>query len=86
MKIPEIEQDAIYKATVCKRCGEVLLRKRIETEYLDGGFTTYEKFEDNPDGWKYHAETGDLCPECEALYQSRLQAFMEYAEECESEN
>lgn len=86
MKVPGIEPDAIYKATVCARCGEVLLRRHLGTEYLDGGFTKNDKFEIKPDGWEYHDTTGTLCPSCEALYQSQLQAFMKYTEELKSEN
>lgn len=51
MKVPGIEQDAIYKATVCARCSDVLLRRYLGTEYLDGGFTKNDKFESKPDGW-----------------------------------
>lgn len=86
MKILGIEKDAVYKATVCNRCGEVFLRKYIRTDYLDGGFTKHDNFGENPKGWRYHDTTGTLCPDCEELYQSQLQAFMEYTEERENEN
>ena len=86
MKIKGIESDAIYKATVCARCGELLLRRYLGTEYLDGGFTQNDKFERKPDSWQYHDTTGTLCPDCEALYQSQLQSFLKYTVEAKNEN
>lgn len=77
MKISEIEHNAIYKAMVCNRCGEVHLRKYIGTSYLDGGFTKIENFEACPEGWKSHDETGMLCPNCESEYQKHFMQFMQ---------
>lgn len=75
MKIHGIEDDGIYKARVCKRCGNVFLAKFAGTEFLDGGFTHHNHWEDSV-GWAVHADIGWLCPECEKEYQSQIKAFM----------
>lgn len=86
MKVPGIKTDSIYKATACQRCGECLFSEYNGTKEFDGGYTRVNEFEPVPDGWQRHDTTGYLCPSCEALYQSRLQAFMKYTEELKSEN
>lgn len=80
MKIPGIEDDVVYKAMVCQRCGEVIFRKYTNTNYLDGGFTQINNFTDKPKDWENHYGIGTLCPVCEKIYKSTLQSFMDYKE------
>lgn len=59
----------------CDRCGKEIRMKRLGERELDGGFTYNEKFEELPKTWKYHYETGYLCPECSSEYELLLQNF-----------
>ena len=76
MNIQEIESDGVYKATVCNRCGDVILRKHISTDLLNG-ITRVDHFENAPEGWEYHTNTGMLCPKCNDEYEKCIKNFME---------
>lgn len=78
MKIPGVEDGAVYSARVCGKCGDVKLRKFVKTEFLDGGFTRADEFE-RTDGWAWHNDTGWLCPKCEEEYQGLILRFMNKA-------
>ena len=78
MKIPGVEDDVVYGARVCGRCGEVTLRKLVKTDFLDGGFTRADEFERTV-GWAWHADTNWLCPKCEEEYQDSISLFMNKA-------
>lgn len=83
MNIPEIdniENNMIYKAKVCKRCGKVDFCKLEGTEPLDGGFTRYDKWEKIP-GWGDILHIGLLCPKCKDDYQRIVNEFMGKKEE-----
>lgn len=77
MKIQGIKADGVYKATVCNRCGDTVLRKYIKTDYLDGGYTQLDNYEKAPEGWGYHWDTGTLCPKCNDEYEKCITTFME---------
>lgn len=77
MNIQELESDVVYKATVCNRCGDVILRKHISTDLLNGGITRVDHFENTPEGWEYHTDTGMLCPKCNDEYEKCITTFME---------
>ena len=69
--------------TTCDRCGEQVFRKYIGRGEMDGGFTTWDKFEDEPAGWGYE-DRKDLCPKCNAErkalideYYARVNTFYE---------
>lgn len=64
----------------CDRCGTTNFRKLIGKGEADGGWTTWDIFEDAPKGWGYHSETGLLCPACETEYQGMVRMFKKGAE------
>lgn len=86
MKIPGIDAKGIYKPIICNRCGETVLLKYFGTKYYDGGFSANYSFENWPEGWSHHDTTGTLCPDCEKIYHSTLQSFMDYREVKKDEN
>ena len=67
------------RLTICDRCGEKVFSKCIGEGETDGGYTRWNKFEDLPDGWQYHSETGKLCPKCNAQYSEFIKKFMQEA-------
>lgn len=71
----------IGKKMCCDRCGAECFLKLLETQKLDGGYTTVNKFEAIPSGWGYvqdWADKGyvDLCPDCYRKYTKMIQDFM----------
>lgn len=65
----------------CDRCGTECFLKLLGTQKLDGGYTTVNKFEDEPDGWGYAQDWNDkgyvdLCPDCNRKYTKMIQDFM----------
>ena len=64
------------KIVTYDRCGREVRRKLLERTELDGGFTHTNRFVEMPETWKYHHETGWLCPDCEEEFQKRLGEFM----------
>lgn len=72
-----IENDAIYKAKICKRCGKISLRKYLSTDSLDGGYTRIDKFEPYEKPWEYSSLTGTLCSECYIAYEQNVKNFMD---------
>lgn len=71
----------IGKKIRCDRCGAECFLKLRETQKLDGGYTTVNKFEDKPDGWGYVQDWNDegyvdLCPDCNRKYTKMIQDFM----------
>jgi len=65
-----------HRVTTCERCGKTCIRKFIEHVDLDGGFTSYSKYEPEPEGWKWRFEIKWLCPKCNAEYTQLLNNFM----------
>lgn len=58
----------------CDRCGATTFLQRLETKYLDGGYTrsdTYTKAE----GWGWTADVGDVCPACMKEYREIIEKF-----------
>lgn len=71
----------IGKKMCCDRCGAECFLKLRETQKLDGGYTTVNKFEEKPSGWGHvqdWADKGyvDLCPDCYRKYTKMVQDFM----------
>lgn len=64
------------RMTICDRCGETVFSKCTGEGELDGGFTRWNKFEDKPNGWDYHCETGQLCPKCNEEYGNMIKKFL----------
>ena len=67
------EKTGILK--ICDRCGEQIFLELIEKEVLDCGITYRAEYEAPPKGWQWHADTGYLCPQCNAEYIELLRNF-----------
>lgn len=67
--------EIIGRLTICDRCGEKVFSKYTGEGELDGGYTRWNKFEDLPDGWDFHSETGRLCPKCNGEYIDLIKKF-----------
>jgi len=67
----------IGKIVTCDRCYRECRRKLLERTEQDGGFTHTDRFVEMPETWKYRQETGWLCPDCNAKYESIIADFME---------
>ena len=63
------------RLTICDRCEEKVFSKCTGEGELDGGYTRWNKFEDLPEGWGWHSETGRLCPKCNDEYNSLIEKF-----------
>ena len=63
------------RLTMCDRCGEKTFSKCNGEGEMDGGYTRWNKFEELPNGWDYHSETGMLCPKCNEKYNVILEKF-----------
>ena len=64
------------RLTVCDRCGANVFSKCTCKGEADGGFTQWNEFEDLPDGWSSHFNTGDLCPKCSKEYDKLMSDFL----------
>lgn len=60
----------------CDRCGYSLFRALVGKKEMDGGFSRYDMFEPEPDGWGFTTGTGTLCPACNAEYKDMIAKFM----------
>lgn len=59
----------------CDRCGKTTFRKYIGKGETDGGYTTWDKFEEMSKGWTY-TENKYLCPVCAEHYRKMMDIFM----------
>lgn len=66
----------IVKMIICDRCGDSVFLKCIGEGETDGGYTRWNKFEADPEGWAYHSGIGKLCPKCNSLYTNMIKDFM----------
>lgn len=59
----------------CARCGETAFTIVPNTQMTNiaKGITVPLR----PDGWRFHPETGDLCPDCEKAFQEAINEFFE---------
>ena len=57
----------------CDRCGETIFLKYLEKGYADGGYTTWDKYE-NAEGWGYEVHY-NLCPKCMEEYKEMINDF-----------
>lgn len=60
----------------CARCGKTVFLRLTNVESLFGGYDHANFFEDFPEGWAYHSDTGRLCPDCNAVYTKLINDFM----------
>lgn len=63
------------KLCSCDRCEKTIFLRCTGEGERDGGFTRWNKFEPYPDGWEWHSDTGQLCPECNAIYKKLVEDF-----------
>lgn len=63
----------------CDRCGKNVFLKLIGKDYYDGGYSSADKFEEMPKGWKRTCVEVYrwLCPECSEAWEELCIAFME---------
>ena len=60
---------------ICSRCGHSVFLKLIGKEALDGGYSSYEKYEELPKEWMYETQFGYLCPKCAKEFQTFCRDF-----------
>lgn len=68
------------KLIVCERCGFELFRKFIGKGEADGGYTTWDKYEETPEDWLYTTQIGNLCPYCAGTFRAFLHKFVPHKE------
>ena len=66
---------------ICDKCGNQQFLKYIGKGVTDGGYTTWDKFEEPPKGWEYRSVVGLLCPECNNALNKLLEVFLRPPEE-----
>lgn len=64
------------KLIKCDRCGKEHFLKFIGVGEADGGYTTWDKFEDLPDTWMYDSRIGYLCDSCAGIFRLFIHHFM----------
>ena len=57
------------KLVSCCRCSNAIFLKLLGREALDGGYSSYDKYEDLPKEWMYETQFGHLCPKCAKEFQ-----------------
>lgn len=74
--------EAKGKLVTCDRCGATVFLAKIGAVDRDGGFTRYDTFEDEPEGWQYASDIScKLCPECNKEYRELIRKFKEQKNE-----
>ena len=59
----------------CSRCSKTVFLQYTGKGETDGGYTTWDKFEDLPKEWLYETEFGYLCPDCATEFRQMLTKF-----------
>ena len=59
----------------CSRCKSWIFLQYICKGETDGGYTTWDKFEDLPEDWLYESEFGYLCPDCATEFKRIMTSF-----------
>lgn len=52
------------KMVTCCRCDNFIFLEYLGKGQADGGYTTWDKYEDLPDTWLEDSRFGHLCPDC----------------------
>lgn len=65
----------------CDRCNRTIFLKYLGQGETDGGYTTWDKFEDPPKEWACGSIVigepyVDLCPRCSAKHRDLVRRFM----------
>jgi hypothetical protein len=69
------------KLIICDRCGETAFLKCTGEGERDGGYTRWNTFENEPDGWDVHTGVGRLCPACNREYTQLIATFKNKSKE-----
>lgn len=64
------------KLVTCDRCGAETFLKYIGKGDTDGGYTTWDKFEELSDDWMYGSQFGYLCPDCANEFKTIMYNFL----------
>ena len=59
----------------CSRCSTSIFLKLLGKEALDGGYSSYEKYEELPKEWMHETQFGYLCPKCAKEFQTFCRDF-----------
>lgn len=65
------------KRLTCDRCGQSIFLKYLGKGDADGGYTTYDRYEDIPDSWMYTTRMGYLCSDCADSFRTFVYQFMD---------
>ena len=65
------------KMVKCSRCELNLFLQYKGKGELDGGYTTFNNFEDVPKDWLYGTEFGYLCPKCAHKFKQIVTKFFD---------
>ena len=63
------------KMIICCRDDNFVFLKYLGKGNADGGYTTWDKFEDLPKEWLYDSRFGYLCPECAKEFKIFVNKF-----------
>ena len=66
-----------FKGTLitCSRCNTAIFLKHLGKENLDGGHSSYDKYEELPKEWMSETQFGYLCPRCAREFQRFCRDF-----------
>lgn len=59
----------------CCRDDNFVFLKYLGKGDTDGGYTTFDRYEDLPDDWLYDSRFGYLCPECAKEFKEFVNEF-----------
>lgn len=59
----------------CDRCGEWVFLAHTGKKDADGGYTVWDTFEKEPDGWDRVNGIGTVCPMCHKEYKDMLEKY-----------
>ena len=60
---------------ICCRDDNFVFLKYLGKGDMDGGYTTWDRFEDLPKEWLYDSRFGYLCPECAKEFKIFVNKF-----------
>ena len=64
------------KLVTCNRCGKTHFKKFIENVSADGGYSSYDRYEELPSEWLYETQFGHLCDTCANEFRYWITSFM----------
>lgn len=64
------------KLITCDRCGRTVFLKCLGKGVADGGYTTWDKYEELPKEWLYENQFGYLCEECADRFRTWVYDFI----------